>query len=327
MAKQENKLRTTVAKTVNPNPLPEVQQIQPDTTPFVYTPGTSVLDIIKQGKRQEEVYQAQEVDLKKQAKLNAYMDFFKSLGGLAGGGWANVQQYQPSPYLTQAFGKIDQLRQDKQTSQQYYDEMARRGQKEDYNTQLSAYNRSQDKNFQIQKANTDALNRRNLEQYKMGAEKVTTIDDPLAEKRAETSAFNAQTARIRAEKGPQSQNKAEKKEAEEKEVIYTLNKPEGSTQITKERATKLVERVEKDLKDNTKILSPEEEQIREALKDAKLDKKALIKAIDLIRKYDKTGKYKGYWIEQKKEDTAPKSFLPQSPKTQSNTPKKSLLPK
>jgi len=331
--------RKTVTTTTNDLPVPKVEQIAPDNTPFQYTPGTSVTDLLRQGQTQQKTLVDQETRAKKLMKIQAFADLFKNLGGLAGSGYANVQQQQTSPQLLRAFGEVDRIRQDKIKSEQYYAEAARRAQKDDYTTQLTAFNKERDRRFQADRFNAGEANKASMQQYKDGNSRVQEVyqDRTLDERRANTAAYQAQTARMRAEA---TQNKTgkmtekERKEQENNEVVFTIKRDDGSSQsLTKGRATALVDRAENDLKEKIKakkgVITPQEVEIINALKSAKVDKKALTKAIDLIRKYDKTGQYKDYWMEERGEPQR-KSMLPQSNKPatqqQQQAPKKSLLP-
>ncbi len=330
--------RKTVTTTSNDLPAPKVEQIAPDNTPFQYTPGTSVTDLLRQGQVQQKTLVDQEARTKKLMKIQAFADLFKSLGGLAGDGYANVQQQQTSPQLLRAFGEVDRIRQDKIKSEQYYAEAARRAQKDDYTTQLTAFNKERDRRFQTDRFNAAEANKASMQQYKDGGSKVQDVyqDRTLDERRANTAAYQAQTARMRAEA---TQNKTgkmtekEKKEQENSEVVFTINKEDGSKQsLTKGRALALVDRVEKDLKEKVQakrgVITPQEVAIMNALKGAKVDKKTLTKAIDIIRQHDKTNQYGDYWLQEKGEPQR-KSMLPQSNKPatqQQQAPRKSLLP-
>ena len=325
---QQDLTRKTVSTTVNTNPAPKLKQVEYDNTPFEYKPGTSVLDIINLGRNQEQVFEDQEQRQIKLAKIKAATDFFKSLGLLAGGGYANIPQYQENNMVPQLFNTIDKLRSDKLQSQRYYSELANRTRQQDYQNQLSAYNKQQDRNFQQSKFNADQENKAALEQYKQGGQKIQeTYEDRTLEKdRLGVSKFNAETARLNY--NLRAEDKSDK--SGNNDVIFTINQPDGTQKaLTQDKALQLVDRVVSDLKEKQKsgtyILSPQEEEIVAQSKNAKINRGQLTKTIDLIRQTYTSGEYDPYWTQRGK-----KSLLPQQPtlpKQAVTTQRKSLLPK
>lgn len=327
MAKQDLN-RRTVTSTVNTQPMPTLVRAEYDNTPFEYKPGTSVADIISLGKSQSQVFDDQEQRQIKLAKVKAATDFFKSLGLLAGGGYANTPQYQDNGLVPQLFQNIDKLRSDKMQSDRYYGELANRTRQQDYQNQLTSYNKLREQDYQQTKFNADQANRANMKQYEQGGQRIQEIyeDQTLANKRLGVQQYQAETARIRAEKSGEKEDKNKGNN----DVIFTINQPDGTQkELNQGNALKLVDRVVADItekkKSATYVLSPEEEQILAQAKNAKINRGQLTKTVDLIRKTYNAGEYEPYWTKSGKKMLLPGQSAPILAPQQ--TQRKSLLPK
>lgn len=299
--------------TENTSQGPEVVSVdfKSDNTPFEYTEGMSVHDIISRGKRHKQTLEDEQVRMQRAAKVGALGDFFKALGGLAGGGYANTQQYQPSPYVTRAFAEIDRIRNDRTRADMYYDELARKTKQEDYNTQLRAFLQNKDRtdryNYQTAQANATAQNRANVEVYKNQGQKITeTTENPqrwqgeqaLRARQIGVQEQNTESSRIRADKYKSPSTKREETEAQAKEVILTVTNKDAKTTatITREQAEKLIKIARIDFKDTKDItaLSKEGKELMDALNKADIDKAHLARATNLLRKY-RPAQYEAYF--------------------------------
>lgn len=208
--------KTTVKKSENNTPL-DLQSYTPDNTPFQYTPGQSVIDIIRQGKQQEKQLANDEDRARKNAKIAALTDFFSALGKVAGGGYAPVQQYQQSPYLTKSLSEVDRLRNMQyqsryQTRKDYNDAVNL-----DYNNQLKTH--LQNKSA-IDRAGADAVNANNraaIEKYKAGTTTTTQeIEDPR--KIEQDNKFKQAQINIQQQRENRLSNKDISTKSSEKEV-------------------------------------------------------------------------------------------------------------
>jgi hypothetical protein len=214
MTQQEDKLRQskkTTTTTVATNPLPTAQGVdyQYSQRPFKYEPGQSVLDIMSQAKVNNQMLEDEQARATRMAKIAAFTDFFRSLGNLAGGGYAPIQLQQSSPYLQQAFQEADNARRQRLQSDIYYNEQERKARQEDYNQQLK-YHQDTEKErnkygYEAAKIKADQQFKAGLEGFKAGQQKQTTeYVDPtelnLKKRQVEIQAENAQSNRIRAEK-------------------------------------------------------------------------------------------------------------------------------
>lgn len=312
--------------TENTGPAPTVVpvQYQPDNTPFEYKEGMSVLDIINQGKQKKQQIGDQKERAQKAAKIAALGDFFASLGGLAGGGYANVKEYQPSPYLTKAFAEIDRLRNEEDQADMYYNELARKTRDQDYNSKLKEFLQSKDKvdryGFQAAQTNATAANRANLEAYKQQGTKVTqTVEDPTkwrAEQalRAQQIAIQQQNADANQLRADKYQSGSTKKDKPEDETILTVEREGKKIVLKKSQAEMMIKRAKEEMKGVTPI-TKEEIELMDALRKADVNKEQLAKAARLLQKY-RPNDYEVYF---KPEDittppapSKPKgSFLPQ----------------
>jgi hypothetical protein len=341
-AKEQNSplvpLRQQRTWTENASEGPEVVPVdfKADNTPFEYTEGMSVYDILNRGKKHKESLEQDQGRMQRVAKVAALGDFFKALGGLAGGGHANTQQYQPSPYLTRAFSEIDRLRSDRTRADMYYDELARKTRQEDYNTQLRSFLQNKDRtdryNYQTAQANANARNRANVETYRAQGQKITeTTENPkrwegeqaLRAKQIGIQEQNAETNRIRADKYKSPTTKKEEEAAKGNEVILTVNNDKSKTtsSITRAQAEKMIKRAQIDLKD-ANILTREDKELRDALYKADMDKAHLAKAAYLLRKY-KPESFDAYF---KTDNAQPAQQLIVPTQQTTTQPKGSFLP-
>lgn len=229
------KSRETSTATVATNPLPETKGIdfQYQQAPFKYQPGSAVYDVFSQAKQQKQILQDEQARATRMAKIAAFTDFFKSLGNLAGQGYAPVPQQQTSPYFQRAFEQADQARRQQLQSDLQYNDLARKVQQEDYNQQLKYHQEAEKERnkygYEAAKMKADQQFRAGVEGYRAGQQKVTQeYTDPterdakldLAKRDTAAREMNAQTARLRA-------TQQKKSDTEEKPFLIYNNKKMG----------------------------------------------------------------------------------------------------
>lgn len=293
---EKNKLNRqgqTVTRTTNTMQAPEVVAVdyELDDTPFEYREGMTVHDILERARTHKKGLEDEQGRVQRMAKVAAVGDFFKALGGLAGGGYASPVQYQPSPYLTRAFSEIDRLRSDRNKADMYYDDLARRTRQEDYNNQFKAYLQERDRKdkygYQSAKSNADAQNKANLEAYKGSAEKITdTFEDPTRWKQEQ--ALRSRQIGVQEKNAEINMKKAEKDiESKKDPVILTVKNGTKASTITKSQAEKLVKRAKTELKNLIEApLTGNDRELARALSNAEVDVKSLATAVNLLRKYN-----------------------------------------
>lgn len=295
-----NREKQTVTRTTNTMSAPEVVAVdyELDDTPFEYREGMTVHDILERARTHKKGLEDEQGRVQRMAKVAAVGDFFKALGGLAGGGYASPVQYQPSPYLTRAFSEIDRLRSDRNKADMYYDDLTRRTRQEDYNNQFKAYLQERDRKdkygYQSAKSKADAQNKANLEAYKGSAEKITeTFEDPTRWKQEQAlrgrqiavQESNSETSRLRAENAAKGKSDP---------VILTVKEGDKAHTITKSQAEKLVKRAKSELKDIIENPATSvHREIAKALANAEVDNPSLSQAVHMLRKYmpDDYGRY------------------------------------
>lgn len=278
--------KQTIVRNFNNSPAPGVEVFQPDNNPYVHQEGMGVMDIIARGKANEEKIQGQEQRTQRSAKMMAFADFAKALGGLAGGGYANTTQYAPSPYLTKAFGEIDKLRSDRERSNLYYDELASSTRRAEYNAGLKAHNATQ---VQNNKFSNDAVNNRNKARMEMWKSNTTSVreehEDPTYKnKMLQNDTTRANAAMIRANKDDSgANNKADL-------IQYGEDDGQIST-MSKSNAIRLFEDIQADYDnivrkaDKGGKLTPQEEEIYNdrTLMDLANNKDAAVKSDNTIQ--------------------------------------------
>lgn len=288
-----NRQRQTVTRTTNTMQAPEVVPVvyEPDDTPFEYREGMTVHDILERARTHKKGLEDEQGRVQRMAKVAAVGDFFKALGGLAGGGYASPVQYQPSPYLTRAFSEIDRLRSDRNKADMYYDDLTRRTRQEDYNTQFKAYLQERDRKdkygYQSAKSKADAQNKANLEAYKGSAEKITeTFEDPT--RWEQEQALRSRQIGVQEKNAEINMKKAEKDiESKKDPVILTVKNGTKASTITKSQAEKLVKRAKTELKNLIEApLTGNDRELARALSNAEVDVKSLATAVNLLRKYN-----------------------------------------
>lgn len=327
---------------------PQMQSYTPVYTPFEYQEGMYASDIINQKRQYQASLEEEQKRAQRMAKLSAFTDFFKALGGLAGGGYATTQQYQPSPYLTKAFGEIDRIRSDKNRSDMYYSELLDKTRQQDYNTQLKYHQDTDDAN---NKYNLDATNRANDYEMKVwqqtgnlqGRDRTlqqsqNQFDQNIGLKKEDqtikqgqfkvTSGIQQQNANANTERankvGEQAKTNAEQKAGH---VVATIKKADGSQfTISVEQARVLVAQARKDYANEIKTgmsTSAAEQDIIDAVIAAK-DNESLGRAAALLSRNSRYEKF----FRNSQPVQAATSFLPPPSKvsTQTTQKKPSLLP-
>ena len=183
--------KTTVTTTEANTPLPNVVGVDytPDRSPFQYQEGATIADILEQGRRHQATLKDQQLRAERSGKFNALNEFFTSLAGLTGGGYAPIQRSQPSPYLQRAFNDVEQSINAQHQADIHYNNLYQKARQEDYNTQLKSYldkMAAQDKNlFDVSKINAATANDINRDEYKANTTRTTDeyIDPTEANRR------------------------------------------------------------------------------------------------------------------------------------------------
>lgn len=309
-----NYTKTTVKQKKNDAPL-EIQTYTPSNEPFVYSPGSNVLDIIRQSNRQQTYLQDQERLAKRNAKIAAYTDFFKSLGQLAGGGDAPVAQYQPSPYLQKAFKMIDDYNNQKYQYQSYYDKMYQTAVQKDYANKYTEYKDARTAKDKAGIAAVDASNKGAIEKFRANTTEVSQVqEDPRkmakeAEYKERTLKIQQQNADSNAARASDSRRKTDayiaKGGASTKAPFLSYKKKDGAViTLDKSQATQVIndilkkfsslsEKPEKELTDLEKEIVKDMSMVRQSFNSSELNKNDnLLRAVAM--KYleaDKNGEF------------------------------------
>lgn len=236
--------KTTVKRSQNDTPL-DLQTYTPENKPFVYEPGQNVLDIMRQSKNKQAELANQEANAKRNAKIAAFTDLARALSGLAGGGNAPVQQFQSSPYLQRSFSTVDNLRNEKLQSQDYYNKMYQAASQSDIAQQYKMHNDLRAAKDKIGIESVNNANKAALEKYKNNTSEVSqTIDDPrkvafeekLKNRQLSIQQQNANANTARANKYVQNGGSKTNKEPfltfKKGDKDITLNKSQASQIVT-----------------------------------------------------------------------------------------------
>lgn len=264
--------KTAVKKKQNDAPL-DLQTYTPSNEPFVYEPGQNVLDVLRQNKLKQAELVNQEANAKRNAKIAAFSDFARALSNLAGGGNAPVQQFRPSPYLQNSFAMIDNLRNEKLRSQDYYNKLYQTASQSDLAQQYKQYNDKVTARHKIGIESVNNANKAEIEKFRANTSEISqTIDDPrkikaeqeFKNKQLSIQQQNANANTARANKYVQNGGSKTNKEP-----FLTFKKDGQEIALTKSQASQIVTDVVArypniDKVDETK-LTPLEREIKDDL--------------------------------------------------------------